>query len=133
MLNNLKRMTRRNLKKQNDIHNELILGYVAVYKKDKSNWREAAKEKLANTLEKGMNNLNAEVALAEVMKEAVDHPSHYNEGKYEVIDVIEDWDLDFNLGNAVKYIARAKYKNGQKEDLKKALWYLQRAINRLED
>jgi hypothetical protein len=42
--------------------------------------------------------------------DAVNHPAHYNTGKLEVITVIEDWKLDFNLGNAVKYIARARHK-----------------------
>ena len=50
----------------------------------------------------------------------VNHPSHYAEGrKYEPIDVIEDWELDFCLGNAVKYISRAGRKSDELEDLKK--------------
>ena len=64
--------------------------------------------------------------------EAVNHPSHYNQGKYEVIDVIEDWDLGFEAGNAVKYIARYKYKAKPVEDLKKARWYIDRLIQRIE-
>ena len=70
--------------------------------------------------------------MSEVIIEAVNHPSHYNFGKYEVIDVIEDWKLGFNLGNTVKYLARAKYKGHEIEDLKKAKWYLEREIGRLE-
>ena len=68
------------------------------------------------------------------MKEKVDHPDHYNVGKIEVIDAIEDWGLDFCLGNVVKYIARAGHKDPNKgvEDLKKAAWYLQRKIDFLE-
>lgn len=54
----------------------------------------------------------------------VEHPSHYNQGKYEVIDVINDWKLNFNLGNVIKYIARAEYKNNAVEDLEKAMFYL---------
>ena len=67
-------------------------------------------------------------------KEMIDHPSHYNMGKYEAIDVIEDWNLNFNLGNTIKYISRAGHKDKYKtiEDLKKSLWYLQREINNLE-
>ena len=61
---------------------------------------------------------------------AVDHPQHYNVGKIEVIDAIEDWGLGFNLGNAVKYIARAEHKGKPAEDLQKALWYVQREIDR---
>jgi hypothetical protein len=58
----------------------------------------------------------------------VDHPAHYNHGKIEVIEVIEDWSLNFNLGNVVKYIARAEQKGNPLEDLQKAQWYLNREI-----
>lgn len=64
-------------------------------------------------------------------RNSVNHPSHYNQGSFEVIDVIEDWKLGFNLGNAVKYIARADYKGNRVEDLRKASWYLNREIKRL--
>lgn len=60
--------------------------------------------------------------------EKVNHPPHYNVGKIEVIDAIEDWKLGFNLGNVVKYIARADYKAKPVEDLEKAAWYLNREI-----
>tara|TARA_Y100000034_G_C6740293_1_gene328467 strand:+ start:252 stop:479 length:228 start_codon:yes stop_codon:yes gene_type:complete len=60
-------------------------------------------------------------------KETVNHPEHYlkNTG-HEVIDVISAWNLDFCLGNAIKYIARAGKKNSNttEEDLKKAIWYI---------
>lgn len=59
----------------------------------------------------------------------VDHPSHYNKGKIEVIDFIEDQQLPFHLGNVIKYIARAGSKGDKLEDLKKAQWYLNRYIN----
>lgn len=60
--------------------------------------------------------------------DSVNHPKHYNTGKFEVIDVIEDWNLDFHLGNVVKYISRANHKGNLLEDLKKAKWYLERKI-----
>lgn len=67
----------------------------------------------------------------------VNHPAHYGgeDNVYEVIKVIEAWDLDFHLGNTVKYISRAGKKGTDKElqDLKKALWYLQRKIENLEN
>lgn len=68
-------------------------------------------------------------------KEMINHPAHYNKGKFEAIEVIEDWKLGFNLGNTVKYISRAGHKDKSKtvEDLKKALWYLEREIKKLED
>lgn len=57
----------------------------------------------------------------------VTNPSHYVEGRqYEPADVIEDWDLNFFLGNALKYIARANRKGNKAQDLAKAIWYLQR-------
>lgn len=60
----------------------------------------------------------------------VNHPSHYTDGKYEVIDFIEDKNLGFHLGNAVKYICRAGKKDSDKEveDLQKAIWYLDRFV-----
>lgn len=66
--------------------------------------------------------------------DAVNHPAHYTDGKIEVIDYIEDKKLNFNLGNAVKYISRAGKKNKSKEveDLQKAVFYINREINRLE-
>ena len=63
------------------------------------------------------------------MSEQINHPQHYNAGKIEAIDVIEDWKLNFNLGNAIKYIARADYKNNAIEDLEKAMFYLNYEIN----
>lgn len=61
---------------------------------------------------------------------AVDHPSHYNASGVEVIDAIEAWfdGTDFHLGNAIKYIARARHKGKFREDLKKAIWYIHRAL-----
>ena len=65
--------------------------------------------------------------------EMINHPSHYNMGRYEAIEIIEDWNLNFNLGNAVKYISRAGHKDDIVQDLKKALWYIDREIQRLEN
>lgn len=62
-------------------------------------------------------------------KEMVNHPSHYQGKRFEVIDIIEDYDLGFNLGNAIKYILRAGHKDGYEQDLKKAIWYLEREIS----
>jgi len=69
--------------------------------------------------------------------ERIDHPEHYggDENPYEAIKVIEAWDLDFNLGNTVKYISRAGKKSPDtyKEDLRKAMWYLERALNKISE
>lgn len=65
-------------------------------------------------------------------EEKVHHPAHYTSGKFETIDVIEDWKLGFNLGNSVKYISRADHKGRRLEDLRKARWYLDREIQNEE-
>lgn len=64
-------------------------------------------------------------------KDMVNHPSHYTHGKYEVIDVIEDWKLNFCLGNAIKYIARCEHKGRKKEDIEKSIWYLRRELEKI--
>jgi hypothetical protein len=68
--------------------------------------------------------------------EQVNHPQHYGgeSNPYEVIKVIDNWELGFSLGNTVKYISRAgkKGKDKELEDLRKALWYLQHHIETLE-
>ena len=70
------------------------------------------------------------------MKESVNHPTHYGgeDNTYEAIKVIESWGLDFCLGNVVKYISRAGKKDPSKEleDLKKAVWYLNRRIQQIQ-
>lgn len=65
-------------------------------------------------------------------EDAVNHPSHYKTGGVEVIDLTEQ--LDFNRGNAVKYLTRAGKKAGvdELEDLLKAQWYVNRAVAKLE-
>ena len=65
----------------------------------------------------------------------VDHPIHYGgeEDIYETIKVIEAWGLDFCLGNAIKYISRAGKKENTIEDLKKAVWYIERRIKQLQE
>lgn len=64
----------------------------------------------------------------------VNSPEHYG-GKnnpYEAINVIEAWGLNFSLGNAVKYIARADKKGNKVQDLQKAIWYLNRELQKTE-
>ena len=55
-------------------------------------------------------------------------PAYYKRGKAQVWDFIRDNDLNFHLGNAVKYIARAGYKDSKKEDLIKAIHYLENEL-----
>jgi hypothetical protein len=68
------------------------------------------------------------------MPENVSHPAHYGgeDNPYEAIKVIEAWCLGFHLGNVVKYIARAGAKGDYLEDLRKARWYLDRKIRKLD-
>lgn len=78
------------------------------------------------------------------MSDPVDHPSHYRASSgFEAIDVIEAWGLNFNLGNVIKYTCRAGLKGEERsptiqskektlEDLRKALWYIEREIRRVE-
>jgi hypothetical protein len=69
-------------------------------------------------------------------KDMVNNPSHYGgkDNVYEVIKIIEHYNLDFHIGNLVKYVIRAGKKNPEKEleDLKKARFYLDRKIENLE-
>jgi hypothetical protein len=73
---------------------------------------------------------------AEIKNDAVNHPKWYGskDDPYETIKVIEAWGLNFTLGNALKYISRAGKKDPSKtvEDLRKALFYIQYEIDRLE-
>ncbi len=60
----------------------------------------------------------------------VEHPAHYNQGKIEVIEFIEDQNLGFHLGSVIQYVCRAGKKDPHKEieDLKKAIWYINRRV-----
>ena len=66
-------------------------------------------------------------------RDNVHSPSHYNTGKIEVIEFIEDQKLDVHRGSAVKYVCRAGRKDASKEveDLQKAIWYLERKVELL--
>ena len=67
------------------------------------------------------------------MNDVIKHPSHYTEGrKHEPKDVIRDWGLNFNLGSAVKYVARAGRKDDVVQDLKKAVQFIQFEIDAIE-
>ena len=81
-----------------------------------------------------------EPSCIKIIPDRVNHPSHYADSRIEVIDYIEDKNLGFCLGNAVKYISRAGKKQDadldQKaktiEDIKKAIWYLERRIQEID-
>lgn len=67
-------------------------------------------------------------------EERINHPAHYGgaDNPHEPIKVIEHYCLGFCLGNAIKYILRAPNKGAHIEDLKKARWYIDREISRME-
>ena len=67
----------------------------------------------------------------EIKPDNVNHPAHYKVGGIETIDFIEAKQLNYNLGNVVKYITRADHKGNRAEDLSKARWYLNREIAKL--
>ena len=85
-------------------------------------WEEAINRlaKLEDMLEKG-------IGMSSI--DSITHPSHYNRGRIEVIDFINDQQLNFNLGNVIKYVCREADKGGT-EDLKKAVQYLEFEIER---
>jgi len=60
----------------------------------------------------------------------INSPDHYQSDNIEAIDVIESFDLGFNLGNVIKYILRADKKGNKKQDLQKAQWYLNRELKK---
>lgn len=63
----------------------------------------------------------------------VNNPKHYNVGDIEAIDFIDSWNLNFNLGNVIKYVTRCNYKGNKIEDLQKAIFYLEREIKGASD
>ena len=77
----------------------------------------------------GMEDMYAEEFRNKLKKSLLERGSNHYKGLLpEPIEIIEKWGLDFNLGNALKYIARCNYKGEKISDLKKAIWYLEREI-----
>jgi hypothetical protein len=69
-----------------------------------------------------MSNINA--FLENNFVDLVNQPAHYQSDGIEVIDIIDSFNLNFNLGNSIKYILRAEKKGNKKQDLEKAIWYI---------
>jgi hypothetical protein len=78
-----------------------------------------------------VNRLSKDIYEHGKLADPVSHPAHYTSGKIEVIDFIEDQKFGYHLGQVIKYVARAGKKDVSKklEDLRKAEWYLKRAIS----
>ena len=80
----------------------------------------------------GLSDFSVKDRMKQVAKDNVNHPEHYKTGGIETIDFIEAKSLGYHLGNVVKYVTRADHKGNRLEDLKKAQWYLNRAISKIE-
>lgn len=96
----------------------------------------ASKEELEKALAliEASKNENPAIEIEEKKEEMVHHPDHYAKGrKFEPKDVIRDWDLNFNLGSALKYIARAGRKDDIIQDLEKAIEYISFEIEALKE
>jgi hypothetical protein len=63
-------------------------------------------------------------------EDLVNSPKHYQSNGIEVIDIIDSFDLNFNLGNSIKYILRSDKKGNKKQDLEKALWYINHELQK---
>lgn len=85
-------------------------------------------EETVDEIERGFDKGSSEGEV-NIVVDNVNHPPHYKTGGIEVIDYIEAKNLSYHLGNVVKYISRADHKGNKLEDLKKARWYLDRAIS----
>lgn len=102
---------------------------VVLLKSDKSErptpqkWKTLHISTSDNSIEAAM-----EKELPVTMHDPVNHPEHYKYGGIETIDFIEAKELNYNMGNAVKYITRADHKGNRKQDLEKAIWYLKREL-----
>lgn len=94
---------------------------------------DAIAERVKNFTPTNETNLNKAGWEKRFEADTVAHPAHYNTGKIEVIEFLEDQKLGYHVGNTVKYICRAGRKDPTKEieDLKKAAWYLARKIELL--
>lgn len=94
-------------------------------------------EKALSTYKDRETQDTVKVVSTNTVSNAVEHPKHYNMGKYETIEVIEDWfstdaTLGFYLGNTIKYVSRYAHKDNPVQDLEKAKFYLDRAISLLK-
>ena len=87
--------------------------------------------KLKTRMQSTINREPPTITMEEPKTDPVNHPPHYKTGGIETIDFIEAKELGYHLGNVIKYVSRAKHKGNELEDLKKAQWYLERAIMKL--
>jgi hypothetical protein len=97
-----------------------------------SNWKTMSISS-SNTPVQGVTyNVPVQIEMFEPKADPVNHPAHYKVGGIETIDFIEAKKLNYNIGNVVKYLTRADHKGNRKQDLEKAMWYLNREISALK-
>lgn len=88
----------------------------------------AKKKARKSKIIKAVEEMKQALDVVEIKADPVNHPPHYRAGGVETIDFIEAKDLNYRLGNVVKYVSRAGRKGDPLQDLEKAAWYLQREI-----
>lgn len=88
----------------------------------------AKKKARKSKIIKAVEEMKQALDVVEIKADPVNHPPHYRTGGVETIDFIEAKDLNYRLGNVVKYVSRAGRKGDPLQDLEKAAWYLQREI-----
>jgi hypothetical protein len=116
-------MTKRNMdKKMSELAYQIGKG-----KTPKQEWRTVHVATSNNSIEAAIAK-ELPVTMEEPKADPVNHPAHYKYGGIETIDFIEAKELNYNMGNAVKYITRADHKGNRKQDLEKAIWYLKREL-----
>ena len=89
----------------------------------------AKKKARKSKIVKVVTEMKKALDVVEIKADPVNHPPHYRTGGVETIDFIEAKDLNYRLGNVVKYVSRAGRKGDPLQDLEKAAWYLQREIS----
>ena len=87
---------------------------------------------LKNSLAKARGEAPISFTPTKSLDDMVNSPAHYTKGGIETIDFIEAKELDYHLGNVIKYVSRSGEKDDKLKDLEKAQWYLNRAINNLK-
>ena len=113
--------TKARLKKQSRIVEEVTEMKKVLDELDKTKDEEKANSLVSDWFDRAYENYQADL---------VNHPAHYKAGGIETIDFIEAKDLNYRLGNVIKYVSRAGKKDSDPiQDLEKAAWYLQREID----
>lgn len=117
------------MSKNKDPYAEINMAYQEGYDAAIKDARTGLQSELEAAYEEGLEEGKKIGAATQKNDSKVNHPSHYNQG-IEAIEIIESHKLNFNLGNVIKYVIRAKHKGDELGDLEKAKWYLDRETER---